>query len=480
MKFLEKIIQYGILLLVFLIPWQARWIISGGEINGGPWEYGTQSLYATEILLALILVLLIIRFFVEAAAARRLGEKKKTPQRGRLYKSIGVLFLIYAGISVFWAIDKNVALIHWRWLVEAGILMALVRLEGSRNTNAPIRMAIIISAAIQAMWGIGQFLMQSIPASTILGIAQQSADVLGASVVETMDGRWLRAYGSFPHPNMLGGWLVLGLVVIIRKIQETRYKQIQISNIQLLFLYASFIVILFGLLATFSRSAWLAFGVFTIFWFIKEMSKCHSGLDPESRSKNKNWIPAFAGMTLIVAVVSIFIAIFPQPFLTRLNNTSRLEYKSTSERQASLSEGWQIIKKHPLLGVGVGNYGLAVHRDIDSTQPAYYYQPVHNVFLLIWAELGLIGLLFILLIVFLSLRPRSSGGSNPDNALNIVSSKGDIQRDGRIAAVAGTLPRNDMIFVLPLIVILLFDHYPWSLYSGLMISALYLANISRK
>ena len=446
MKFLEKIIQYGILLLVFLIPWQARWIISGGEINGGPWEYGTQSLYATEILLALILVLLIIRFFVEAAAARRLGEKKKTPQRGRLYKSIGVLFLIYAGLSIFWAIDKNVALIHWRWLVEAGILMALVRLEGSRNTNAPIRMAIIISAAIQAMWGIGQFLMQSIPASTILGIAQQSADVLGASVVETMDGRWLRAYGSFPHPNMLGGWLVLGLVVIIRKIQETRYKQIQISNIQLLFLYASFIVILFGLLATFSRSAWLAFGVFTIFWFIKEMSKCHSGLDPESRSKNKNWIPAFAGMTLIVAVVSIFIAIFPQPFLTRLSGDNRLEYKSTSERKASLSEGWLIIKKHPLLGIGVGNYGLAVHRDIDSTQPAYFYQPVHNVFLLIWGELGAVGLFLILLIVFLSLRWAS----------------------------------NDMVLILPLLVISLFDHYLWSLYSGLMISALYLANISRK
>jgi len=53
------------LLFVFLIPWQARWISSIGKINGREWEYGTQSLYATEILLGVILVAVIAKFMWE-------------------------------------------------------------------------------------------------------------------------------------------------------------------------------------------------------------------------------------------------------------------------------------------------------------------------------------------------------------------------------------------------------------------------------
>jgi len=42
-----------------------------------------------------------------------------------------------------------------------------------------------------------------------------------------------------------------------------------------------------------------------------------------------------------------------------------------------------------------------------------------------------------------SLRGRSNGRSNPDNALDVDLPESHIQRDDRIAAVAGTLPRND-------------------------------------
>ena len=63
MKKLEKIIEYGLYLLVFLLPMQTRWIIKTGELNGGYWEYGTISLYSTDILLAVLLVLFVFSFF---------------------------------------------------------------------------------------------------------------------------------------------------------------------------------------------------------------------------------------------------------------------------------------------------------------------------------------------------------------------------------------------------------------------------------
>ena len=61
MKKIRKIIEYGLYLLVFLLPWQTRWIIKAGMINGGYSEYGTISLYGTDILLIILLMIKIIQ-----------------------------------------------------------------------------------------------------------------------------------------------------------------------------------------------------------------------------------------------------------------------------------------------------------------------------------------------------------------------------------------------------------------------------------
>ena len=43
-------------LFIFLLPWQARWIVDVPVVNGGVWEYGVTSLYATEVLLWVVLI----------------------------------------------------------------------------------------------------------------------------------------------------------------------------------------------------------------------------------------------------------------------------------------------------------------------------------------------------------------------------------------------------------------------------------------
>jgi len=53
LKTINKTIEYGLYLLVFLLPIQTRWIIKLGES-----EYGTVSLYGTDVLLILFSILL--------------------------------------------------------------------------------------------------------------------------------------------------------------------------------------------------------------------------------------------------------------------------------------------------------------------------------------------------------------------------------------------------------------------------------------
>ena len=84
----------------------------------------------------------------------------------------------------------------------------------------------------------------------------------------------------------------------------------------------------------------------------------------------------------------------------------------------------------------MGNYTLAIHNEIESTRSAWFYQPVHNVFLLIFTELGVAGVLVILLFGYFIRRIFN----------------------------CNLLP----IFILFLL-LALFDHYLWSLYSGLLL-----------
>ena len=55
---LQKIITYGRCLLAFLLPWQTRLIFRAGNVNGGYFEYGSLSVYGTDLLLLLLIFLL--------------------------------------------------------------------------------------------------------------------------------------------------------------------------------------------------------------------------------------------------------------------------------------------------------------------------------------------------------------------------------------------------------------------------------------
>lgn len=439
MKALDAIIQYAMLLFVFLVPWQARLIIREGSINGGYWEYGTRSLYATEVLLLLILCAVVTKGGIYMFRNRpRVSFKKINGPGGGLF-----LVLLWAGVSLFWGVDGGAAFEHWLVLVSAGAVFLIIAAGA-----VPLRhlsWAIILSGSIQAILAFIQFRWQWLPASTLFGMAYQHASMLGASVVETDMARWLRAYGMFPHPNMLGGWLALGLLLAVKEVMR-RGRFFAASTLA----YIPIALLSIGLATTFSRGAWLAAAVGLVLVVIHACMRR----------------AAIKQTGLAAAVIALFIGVlvfsYPEPFQERVFGGGRLEAKSTQERSAGISEALQIIKQHPLVGAGIGNYGLAVHRDIDSSQPAYYYQPVHNVPLLILAELGVIGLILIIVLV-LSLRDVRSA-DDPHASLGT----GSAILSTRESMMSGA------VFLLPLIIISLFDHYLWSLYAGVMISSMYL------
>jgi O-antigen ligase len=124
--------------------------------------------------------------------------------------------------------------------------------------------------------------------------------------------------------------------------------------------------------------------------------------------------PLFWGLLLLLL---IFFFEYGNLVTTRVSGVDRLEVKSISERLDYLQDAKIIISHNYLLGVGPGNY-VAASVAVNPAQPFWYYQPVHNYFVLVLSELGIFGLLFYL--VFLGLLFWRLSISRRANGLNLA------------------------------------------------------------
>ena len=151
--YLEFFAKLALILLVFLLPLEARWIFDQADLKGSPFEYGTGALYFTDILI-------FISVFLTILWKRRKGSKElkvKSEKLSFIYILIaGFGLMAFAGIGQ--AEDRKIALYAVMRLWEGLILWWLIQ-------NNPVRpvfliMAFVGSAMLEAVWGIEQFFFQ--------------------------------------------------------------------------------------------------------------------------------------------------------------------------------------------------------------------------------------------------------------------------------------------------------------------------------
>lgn len=371
-QFLSSIRKYCLYLLVFLLPWQTRWIWHEGQFNHGVWEYGTFSLYTTDILIIVLIILSLI-----------LNVRTKTRSLNSILTTV-VVFALVSFVTVFWSVNKEVS---WyaalRLLEYVGLFWAITRTQFSWRGVAA---AFISSGFIQAVLGIYQFFSQRVVESTWFGLAAHSPEVLGDFVVETASGRFLRAYGSLPHPNMLAGFLVICLIVVIGFLFKA-YRNRSENLPAIILVVTAFVVMYYGLILTFSRSAWFVFALVILSLFAL-------GLWHRDHYRLRILIP----VTLWIVLVTAFsVYLLPDLWETRIMG-GRLEQQSNTERISSYYGAIDIIKDNWYQGVGIGSYTQALH-DNDRSLDSWAYQPTHNIYLLITSETGVFGgILFLVLI----------------------------------------------------------------------------------
>ena len=433
---LQKTIKHFLYLLIFLLPIQTRWIIKYGEINGEIWEHGTISLYLVDILLILLITLLLSDYFLNKKPLKLNGNKKII----RVWLAAGLLELAIIS-SVFVAPDKLIAIFgYFEFLL--GISLFFIIIYANYNFTKLIY-AFFAGVFAQASLGIWQFLTQSSFANKWLGMALHDPTQPGTSVIETLGQvmpetfvqqgeRWLRAYGGMDHPNVLGGLLVVAIIFITNyELRITNYEKSKscYKNIKLLTFYLLLFTFLTALFFTFSRAAWLGLCVCVLALFIIIIYK----------RQEKIFKKLFEISAISIFLFIILFSQFSNLVLTRLEASTRLEVKSSQERLTSYSRSFEIIKNNWFWGVGIGNYALVDRNmdvEINSIQPNWYYQPVHNTFLLIWSEIGIIGLLAFI---------------------------------GLIILIAKNKSNFSIPLILGILTIMMVDHWLWSIHFGILL-----------
>jgi O-antigen ligase len=412
-----KFLFYTVLIFLFLLPWQTRYIFGPAFIANEAWEYGTKSLYGTEILAWLIIVLFLV--------CRWTNFKKNNLRKFLVYDCL-ILGLF---LAAFLSGNSNISYYSvYRLLL--GIIVCLIIGATWKSFNfstAKLMIAFWASGILQGILAIFQFFSQQVLPDKWFGLAEQNPSTLGTAIIELSSGRWLRAYGAFGWPNSLGIYLavtwILGFLIYIKIYNSTLLiKKITYGRA---ILTAGQVIILTGLILSFSRGAWLAAGVgiVVLIFLIKKLSQQLKSIFVQL-------------MYAVAIIIFFFITLYPL-FTTRFTVENRLESRSVTERVSQWKEAYQIILRHPWTGVGPGVLTYFLH----IRHPEFHVweiQPTHNIYLLALAENGFIICGFLALIYSLFLKY--------------------IWRYNRL-----------YLSVISVIVISgLFDHWLWSLYGGLM------------
>lgn len=414
-RYLEP--TYVLAIFAFLLPWQTRYIFGWSYLSGTPTEFATLSLYASQVILVFGLM-----------AAYAVHGLPKIRQQYYFPLALGSVIYLITLVSSYLA--------HWSVAAFTGLLELLfaaiffAALLDERVRVKEVMKGFVFGLLVPVVLGIYQVMTGGSGASAIFGLATRDAERTGDAVVIIDGARWLRAYGPFPHPNILGGYLAVALAGLAFGSPFIKWRGLAGGLV---------IVLTLGLLLALSRSALLGLALGLVLAVIVLRA-------PSTNLARRVVIPLAA---LVIGVTLVF-SLFAPEVVAKVRGGGRLEDLSLNERKEQYL-AWPSTMHGIdwIIGNGPRNYAFALAQE-HPQKSVWDYQPIHNVPLLILSEIGLLGLLMV-----------CAWSSSID--------KINFSRFPKREAVAAFAMGNVVL------VILFFDHYIWSFWSGLALIAYIMA-----
>ena len=233
-----------------------------------------------------------------------------------------------------------------------------------------------------------------------------------------------------------------------------------------------FVIQLFSFLLTFSKAGWLSFGVAVLyfafgvfhveqfltqspnvprgtigsFWqWIKMKCSTWNNSSPNHQMFHvEQWKKPFRCILVIIGLI----------FLTRAFNWYFFLWQPLEER-LFLQRGYIAeISQNTLLGTGIGQSVLVMQDFSSEKLLSWQFQPAHNMYLILWAEIGLIGIMifFTTGVYFLKMF----------HVEQFLTQSPNVPRGTKEFYWLIRILKGSMLYLL---LISLFDHYLWDIES---------------
>lgn len=364
--------------IILLIPVQLGYHFwpDWSHVLGRRLDYLSPTIYMTDILLfALLLV-----WFIELIP--KILNREFITQN---IKKNGIYILVCCSIivvNISTSLSPSLALYVWLKFLEYGLFS--VYIVKTKKVFSTFKFSLCIAVLYSSFLAILQFYFQHSIGGLLwfLGERSFSANTPGIAqipifldfgILKLDFGLVLRAYGTFSHPNVLGGFLAVTLPLLYGITASVENPGLlQDSTLQKMTWIVFRLTLIAGVLAlilTFSRSAWIVGIVGMIIAFIQKTDV--------SRSL-KSGVRKYTLAALVIGILFSIIVI---------HNSNEETVVIREQLNAAAIRIWT---SHIWTGVGLGNFLVA----LPSVLPAkfiYFLQPVHNIYLLLLSELGIFG-----------------------------------------------------------------------------------------
>lgn len=282
------------------------------------------------------------------------------PKINRIAFNVLFIFLLTQAVSLFSNFSFGVGLVRLEQYIISGLFGLYIASQDFNRIKKNLFVALSISILAESVLAILQFVKGGTIGFWIFG--ERSFDISTPAIAKfDYEGRqFLRPYATFPHPNVLAGFLVI-LLPLLNLLKTKKDRKIFFST--------SFLLLLVTFL-TISRIVIIGAVAESFFLLRKKFL-----------------------YVLIVVLVLISPILF-----TRYFALANFDILSLDRREEQIDLSLSIFTKNPLIGVGLNNFITYASVNL-AVGPNRFLQPVHNIYLLELAETGLLGFVGFLLLI---------------------------------------------------------------------------------
>ncbi|MFA6184557.1 MAG: O-antigen ligase family protein [Candidatus Shapirobacteria bacterium] len=327
------------------------------------------------------------------------SELFKTPQsrqksrqlpltREQLFNFKNLVILGFVGINILMAVNPWVA--FYKWLRVAQLLITFFYF---RKNKALIKENLI---KIIPCWIIFESLLamaQMAKSGSLNGIfywlgeRSFSFNTIGIAQMSVLGRGLIRAYGTFSHPNSLAGFLLVSLLLwwwlkpspnpSLDRVGLKLKKRGYINNT---FWWVVFWLGFMGIMVSGSRTIWILTLGLILGFLLKNI---------------KNKFNIFGLILLFFGVIIFGLRLVNMEYQVS-NFLGGWDSDGIGKRIQLNVAGFKMVKESSLFGVGLGNF-LVRLPEFQKNNGIFWLQPVHNIFILAWSEVGILGLFLMFL-----------------------------------------------------------------------------------